>query len=139
MQEQEQQHKEESLKVTIDNTAFEHLRSIAGWARTVAILGIVSSGLSFVNTILRRGGGAELSGNLITLVLTVLLNILLLRFAHHTTEGLQQSNQAKMNEGVNNLNAYFKFWGIMALLVLSLAALVFMMMAFFGMGRALTK
>lgn len=138
---EEQQHNNELFQVTIDDTAREHLQAIARWARLVGILGLVGAGLSFVNTAIRSGSGATMAGGiiggLIALGISIGLNLLLLRFASQVSAGVATDNQDQVNEGVGNLGGYFKFLGILIIIILSLAGLILMMIALFGMGRSL--
>ena len=140
---EEQQEQQELPKVKIDDTAYLYLLTATGWARTIAILGLVGSGLSFVATIqqvaMGLGGGSSIVTGVITLAFSILLNLVLLRFANQTSAGLQQDSHQQFNAGIGQLSLYFKIMGIVVLIGISLLVLVLSMGIFMGIGKALVK
>ncbi|MBO9565999.1 MAG: hypothetical protein J7621_24705 [Niastella sp.] len=110
----------------IEGATRDLLHTIATWARIIAIVGFISAGLSLLGMIIGKKGGAAAFANfftVITLIISVVLNIFLFRFANHTLASLSNMNQVQFNEGANNLKNYFKLYGIFILIIIVLAVL----------------
>lgn len=118
--------------LSIDNTARQYLLTAATWARIIAVIGFIGAAISLLQAVI---GGSEVArassmaytgGVLVSMLfvaVVVVINIFLLKFANNTLKGLDDVNQLRFNEGVNNLRTYFKIVGILLIIVVSLVVL----------------
>jgi hypothetical protein len=115
------------FNLKIEGPARELLHTIATWARIIAIVGFISASLSLLEMIIgKKGGGLAAFANIITvvtLIVSVVFNIFLFRFAKHTLESLSNMSQVQFNEGTNNLKTYFKLYGIFIIIAAALGIL----------------
>lgn len=138
----ENNHNQESglFNLLIEGEAKQLLHSAASWARIVAIVGFVSAGITLLSTLMSGAGGIALAGSLLFVILFlivgVVLNILLYRFATHTLASLENMSQVQFNEGTGNLKTYFK---LMAVLIIICIALFFIAVLFFAMGASMMR
>jgi len=143
----------------IDPIAKAHLAETAKWARFLAILGFVLMGLIVLLTIFAGAFLATLSGGFrandangpaITglaagfqfffLILMVALYffpcLFLFHFANKMKLALAANDQETLNASFQNLKKFFRFIGIMTLIVLAFyAIIIFFMVIGFGLGR----
>lgn len=118
------------FSLSIEGSARELLQSAATWARIIAIVGFVSAGLTLLDTIIRGAGvgGFAMAGSVlfvsIILVVQVVLNIFLYRFASNTLESLNNMSQVQFNAGVGNLKTYFKMVGILIIIGIAICIIV---------------
>lgn len=130
------------FNINIDHEARQYLKTASTWARIVAILGFVASGISILQTVVvssTRGimfAGSSILGTLVVVAISVILNVLLLRFARNLSAGLSNMNQGQIDEGINNLRIYFKAVGILMIIALSLCILAILLLGVVGsLGR----
>lgn len=119
------------------------LQTTTKWARLTAIVGIISAALTLITTvsgIAKTGGkfmGAFMSAGLFfvipVVIVLIILNIFLLRFAASTSDSLQNTEQGTFNQGINFLKLYFKTLGI---IIIVLIGFVLIMMIAVGIGSA---
>ncbi len=126
------------FNLRVEGATRELLHTIATWARIIAIVGFISAGLSLLEMIIGKkeaGGFAAMTNTItvITLIVSIVFNIFLFRFAKHTQASLSNMSQVQFNEGANNLKTYFKLYGIF--IIISLVAAIMFMLAN-GAGRA---
>ncbi|WP_276484490.1 hypothetical protein [Paraflavitalea pollutisoli] len=128
------------FNLAIEGEAKQLLHTAASWARIVAIIGFISAGITLLSTILSgaKAGGFALAGSLLFvtlfLVIGVVLNIFLYRFATNTLASLENMSQVQFNEGANNLKTYFK---LMAILIIIAMALFFIVFLAFALGASM--
>lgn len=128
------------FNLSIEGAARDLLQTAATWARIIAIVGFISAGLSLLAALFAPSEsgavakGANVLLTILFLLVGVVLNIFLFRFATNTLESLNNMSQVQFNEGVNNLRIYFKMIGI---LVIIMIALVFIVVLFAGLGAGL--
>lgn len=72
---------------------------------------------------------------LVTTAIGAIINYFLYRFAVATAKGMDSMDNVRTNEGFNSLRIYFKIYGVILIIVLSLAALVFLFAIIGGLGR----
>jgi len=134
------------FSLSIDPVTKAHLTETAKWARFLAIIGFVFLGLGLVvgiismaamsyvaNDVSTAGFGSLASFGIagfvfgyILLILLVFFPLLfLLRFANQMKAALVSNDQHKLNVSFQNLKAYFRFWGILAIIVLAFYAIAF--------------
>ena len=98
----------------------KEFQTLANWANIVAIIGFINAGLSLIAAA-RLG---NIGSALISVAISVALNIYLLKFAKSMKAGLETSNQNETNEGLNNLKTYFLVYGIILIIAIAVIALV---------------
>jgi len=115
--------------------------SIAQWALISAIVGFASLGVSIFSALKAiskvNGQNAAVAGGtfftiLITLVISLLLNITLINASNHLKKGLAFSDQGYFNTGLLKLTSYFKIVGILMIILLVIFALVILFVLIAG-------
>lgn len=117
--------------VEIDHVSRDHLKSITTWAKIVAIVAIINVAVSIIALFIKpEATGAMLAVSLPIMLIygavIVLLNVFLLRFSNQTAASLETQNQQQFNNGISNLRVYWKFVGILLIVVMSFVVLGFM-------------
>jgi len=126
---EQEQTSDKLFNLEIDMITRDHLKTITTWARIIAIVGLITVGLSLIRLFANPGGvnAAMLVGtilaSLIYLTVITLLYVFLLRFANRTSASLNTQNQEQFNSGIGSLATYFKILGIIIIIVLSLVGL----------------
>ncbi|HTQ28764.1 MAG TPA: hypothetical protein VMI35_11570 [Puia sp.] len=149
----EQPSLEKFFDISFDNSSREHIKTIATWARIMAICAfagyvlvlivaffgklkrteiIDAEGYTRITTSSRAG---TILATLIAVAIGSLLNYFLYRFSVAAKEGVTGMNQLKLNEGLGELKTYFKILGILLIIGLSafVIAILFAILAT-GMG-----
>jgi hypothetical protein len=117
------------FNINIDEEARQYLKTACRWARVIAILSFIGTGISILSSVFRgaRIGMAytvsNLMGALIAGAISIAMAVLLYRFATNTYASLSNEKQEQFDAGISNLRSYFKFFGILLIVVLSLAVL----------------
>ena len=125
----------------VDPSARDYLRSAASWAKIIAYFNFISAGLSIIDAAFGTPGQTQMgvaSSVVFTMIVVgiiVVINIFLLRFANNTLNSLANMNQQEFNEGINNLRIYFKIWGILFIILVSI---IFLVILFAILGRSLS-
>jgi hypothetical protein len=90
-----------------------------------------------VSAFLRSGSaGGSIVGVLVSALVGGIINYFLYRFAAATGRGVESMDTLKVNEGFNSLRIYFKIFGIILIVSLSLVALgILVAIVAFGIGR----
>lgn len=139
------------FSIAFDETTRTHIRSAANWAKIIALCAFTGYGLSLVAALFapsyRYAVGSEglhienlartsnLFGVMITIIIGGFINFYLYRFATATVKGMDAMDGVKTAEGFNSLRIYFKIYGVLLIIVLSLAVL-FVLFFLIGMGLA---
>ncbi len=97
------------------------LREAAVWGRVIAILGLCSSALSLIASF-KRG---MVFFTLISAAVSIFIYLYLLKFGSQTKKGLETNDQQMLNDGLRNLNTYFKIAGIILIIVIIICVLAF--------------
>lgn len=135
----------------LDQQSFSYFTETAKWAKFIAIVGFVFCGLMvvfalFAGTILSTmtsalGGTASMIGGGVLTVVYILFAALwfipclyLFRFASQMQLALQNNEQSKLQSSIKNLKAYFRFLGILFIVILSFYALAFIGVLIAGVG-----
>jgi hypothetical protein len=142
------------FSLSVDPVAKTHLAETAKWARFLAIIGFIFLGLGLVVGILSILTMSYATGNMsgdttgfaaiasmgiagfilvyVIVGLIIFFPLLfLLRFANKMKAALASDDQQRLNLSFQNLKAYFRFWGIIAIIGLAFYAIVFLF-AIFG-------
>jgi hypothetical protein len=124
---------ENLFNVGIDDTARNHLRTAATWARIIAIIAFISYAVNIMVAFLgKKAGpfasdevsglaasasrGSEIVSALIGAIIGIILNIFLLRFGSNTREAMDNLSQGSLETGLNGLRAYFKMTAILLII-----------------------
>jgi len=127
----------------IDDVGQSYLLSTAKWNRFLAWLGIIGCSLIILLVVFgssfflsrmspfgRSGfSSGYFTGALIFYVvfigLFIIPNVYRLNFANKMLMALRTNDQQLLNESLSNLKSFSKFWGILAIIIISLYAIIF--------------
>jgi amino acid transporter len=96
------------------------LGSAAVWAKIAAVISFITAGVSVLSSFF----SGSVPGSLVSAVFSVFIALFLYRFADNTLKGVADMNQQHINDGLRNLATYFKIYGVICIIVLSLFALM---------------
>ncbi len=128
--------------VQIDGHSLEYFRESAKWAKFIAIVGFIGCGLMvfaglFAGSILSTtsamafGPYSGLGGGVFTVIYLIFAAIwffpcyYLYKFASQMKLALSTNEQEKLSGSLKNLKSYFRFLGILIIIMLSFYALAF--------------
>jgi len=129
-----QQSSENLFGLSISEETKQELKTLSTWARITAIAAFVSYGISLIVAFIGRQYGeieptgasrvGSIIGALIMLAIGIPLNLYLLNFAKSTLASLHSADSNNLEDGFYNLRKYFKFLGILLIIVLICLGLV---------------
>ncbi len=132
--------------LNIDEDGKSQFAGIAQWANINAIVGFVALGISLLSTIMALGkvssyGGSSASGSgifgiIITLAISLLLNITLINAASNIKKGIELTDQGSFGLGLNKLATYFRILGILTIIVVVIMVLAILVISVAGVGRS---
>lgn len=136
--EQNQNYQENSLfDLSIDETAKDHLRSLAKWSMVIVVCAVIGYVLAIIKALQAKPHavqsegfgtsfttGGSLGGAIFGIVIGLLVNYFLFQFANHTKRGINGMSQADLDTGFYNLKIYFAIIGVLFIVVLVIAFLV---------------
>lgn len=142
--------------IAFDTATRAHVRQAAAWAKVCTICAFIGYGITLVVAIFARRGGYSMemqrpgigafvkAGNILGVLLAtavgVVINYFLYRFAAATARGMDRMDIGETNEGFKNLRAYFKVYGVLLILALSVLALIlFIALLALGFNTVHTK
>ena len=127
------------FSVSIDTTAKSHLSDAAKWARFLAITGMVLLGFVLIRSIYSivrfnqitsldsyRGSrppivdqftAGTIAGTLLVVIVPFFALLFALRFANALRRALNASNQEILNLALQNLKLYFRYLGIITIIL----------------------
>ena len=122
----------------VSESVIKSLDTMVYWSKFLAILGYIVVGFMVLGAFLIFGMNnhsynSELFTGVIYLIIAVLYFFpanYLYNFATNTRRALSSDSQTSLNDGLSNLASNFKFVGVMAIVVLSFYALIFIMFFF---------
>jgi hypothetical protein len=133
--------------ISFDENVKQNLKGAAIWGGIAAIASLIGSILSLVNyfvqkgRINRYGGGyreAQQAANIggfvsvaITLIIGILLFVFLNKFSRMSKSGVDAGDPHLINEGLGSLSTYFKFIGVLLIIMIFLVGLSVMI----GIGQ----
>ncbi|HLI94323.1 MAG TPA: hypothetical protein VKU83_11955 [Puia sp.] len=138
------------FSVAFDAAARAQVKQAAVWAKVCTLCAFAGYGLELIVAIFARPDyttetqglriGAFLKmGNIFGVIIAsaigVIINYFLYRFAVVTARGMDSMDIGKTNEGFNNLRVYFKIYGILLIVALSLGALVLLVAIGVGLSK----
>jgi hypothetical protein len=112
----------------------EDLRTASTWGRLVAIMGLCSSLFSLLRSF--SLGGSQIVGGLISVTLSVVLYIFLLKFGSQVKKGIDTNDQEAFNDGLVNLKMYFKIIAYLIIIFLIIAALAILFIIVLAMLKS---
>lgn len=112
----------------LSSASREALQKSAVWSRYLAIISIVTLGLSVLQTVigLMKGVGSMASsilGLIISGVITFVMANNLLKFSSFTKSSMDTGDASQLNEGFYHLKIYFTIMGVLCIIILSLGVL----------------
>ena len=122
----------------VNEEAKSNLKDISKWANINAIVAFVALAISLISAVAALGtidGGGNLFGVLITVAISLLLNITLLQAATNIKKGVTQSDQGFFGLGISKLASYFKITGILTIIFLVFMVLAILVIMITGTGR----
>jgi hypothetical protein len=129
MQNQDLLADEFSLKINEEGNSV--IFDVCRWAAINAVigfLGIAISVIQFVKVLMMDlpGTFGSLVGSAVTIAISLILNLALLNSARSIRAGLLGSDQFVFNNGLARLSSYFRIMGILSLIGIGFAVLVFL-------------
>ena len=129
------------FELQLDQLSTSYLGQIARWAKFLSIVGFILAFLValfgvFFSTMMadafdRFGGnagtGVGIAGAILYLLIALIIffgSFYLYRFAVHMQGGLRTNDQGRITTGFANLKSYFKFLGIITIIVITFYALI---------------
>jgi hypothetical protein len=133
----------------LDEPSIGHLSESARWAKFIAIVGFIFCvfmviGAIFVGAMLSSLGSqmagfpAFASGGLISVVYLIFAvifffpNLFLFRFAAQIQQSIRLNEQPRLQSSLKNLKSYFRFIGILYIVVIAFYILIFVFAIFAG-------
>jgi NADH:ubiquinone oxidoreductase subunit 5 (subunit L)/multisubunit Na+/H+ antiporter MnhA subunit len=131
------------FNLIFDNTARDHIKTMALWARICAICAFVGYIFTLIESIFGKSKYSEVDtegfassaaftrvgniiGALVVITLGSIINYFLYQFAASANRGVKNMDQLKLNEGLRSLKTYFKILGVLLLIVLVFVGLIFL-------------
>lgn len=121
------------FEFNVDEESKSQLGGIAQWAKLNAIVGFIALGVTVISTVISfsklggvLGGGAVAGsglGVLISLAISLLLNITLITAATFIKKAVENTDQGSFEMGISKLAGYFKITGILTIIVLVIVIL----------------
>lgn len=129
------------FELDIDEEGKSQFSTIAQWANINAIVGFVSLGLSVISTVMVIGKVSSAAGSgvfslIISVAISLALNITLLAAATNIKKGIEQTDQGHFALGLNKMATYFKIVGILTIVVLVILTLVLLVVLVVGAGSS---
>ena len=130
MQDENQTHR--FTELGFDHTARQHILSIASWAMVIVVVAVIGYVLNIVQLITGNeqavprsegfGMANTLAGNntmsaVIGILIGLLINFFLYRFATMARNGINGLNQDQLNKSFNNLKLYFVTMSVILIIV----------------------
>jgi hypothetical protein len=134
----------DSDKLRINNSIRENLITAAKWARFLAVIGFIFTGLMgiaslvLVVTAMSSGMGLLVLLAFVYVGLTIVMifpALYLIRFAGSTEKGLSSNKQGEFDYGIQNLKSLFKFTGIYTIVFIALYIVYIFVLAQVGIDR----
>ena len=128
--------------LSFDENVKQSLKGAATWGGLAAIVSLIGSILGLVNYFVEKGKESRYGGNsleemqiqqaantggfvsvVITLIIGIILFYFLNKFSRSAKAGIDTNDHYMINEGLGSLSTYFKFIGVLLIIILVLFAL----------------
>lgn len=121
-----------SDEIKIDETAKNHILGLASWAMLIVIVSVLGYVLDLLDAFTGRNegavqsegfgvyfttGGNSIGGAILSLLIGLLINFFLFRFAKQSRSGITALNQDELNRSFRNLKIYFIIISILMIIV----------------------
>ncbi|MDH7462342.1 DUF5362 family protein [Chitinophagaceae bacterium 26-R-25] len=139
------------VNLTIDTQSDRYLRETAKWNKFLAILSFIFCGLMVLaGLFLTFAAGFMMSSLqmpfagmgffwliyfLVFAVLTIIPNLYRYRFAAQVLQALDTNDQVTLTSSLGNLKSFYRFYGIMMIVLISIYVLIFLVAMVAGMMR----
>ena len=139
------------FEMQVDHESNGYLSEIAKWAKFLSIVGFIWTGLVFLAFLRILFAGSELDttftfaiGTSKTMVaaclfifigLTFFPSLYLFQFSKKMQFALRNNDQYTLNTAFNSLKTYFKFVGILTIVILSIYVLIIIIALGIGLSR----
>ena len=131
-----------SQEIKIDGTAKMHIRSIASWAMVIIVVTVFGYVLNILELIINPGepvttqtegfsasllsGEKSVGGTVITIMIGLVINYFLYRFASGVVSSINGLSQEKFSNSFRNLKIYFAITTIIMILFLLILLIAFL-------------
>ncbi len=121
------------LEMQMNEDIKSSFAGLAQWTYYSAIVGFISAGVSIVNAVSvvskasqygNASAGSTLTGAIIGLAISVIINMALLAASNGIRKGILSADQGYFNQGLSKLAQYFKIIGILSIIALVFLALI---------------
>ena len=128
----------------VDHTAKQHILSIASWAMTIVVVTVIGYVLNIVElfsgptaAVTRSEGfdigvtltGSNTTSSVVGILIGLLINFFLYRFASLARTGVTGLNQTALNRSFNNLKIYFTILSVIVIIVFVIVLMATAMVA----------
>lgn len=146
---------EETPQLLITEDMRSHIYETAKWANFLAIVGFVMSGIMIITAFTigsamtsnpqmatMVGTLGKLGSGLFTLIFLCYAfaifypSLLMYKYSTKAKLGVLYGDQASLTEALGKMKSLFKFWGILALIMISFYLLIFILAAIVGAAAA---
>lgn len=134
--------------ISFDETVKQNLKGAATWAGIAAFVSLIGSILGLVNYFIAKQRITRYDGFegirtqqvttvtgfvsvAISLIIGIILFVFLNKFSMKSKAGVDGNDQYLINVGLASLSTYFKFIGVLLIIIIVIAGLVFMI----GVGQ----
>jgi ABC-type Fe3+ transport system permease subunit len=131
------------LDIEVNETAQAELKSLATWIKINAMIAFLSMALSIATVVLigikyqASAASETISKQILSLMISLILNIFLYSAGKQMQEAIAHSNQEKFRGGMSQLAKYFKIIGILFIVLIVVMLLAFLfVLVIGGFGRA---
>jgi hypothetical protein len=131
------------IELIVTGEAKGYINETRKWAKFLAILGFIGSGIIAIVAVFAGSmfseiwGGASFMITILYLLMALLYffpSLYLYRFSEKANKALYKKDSNELEDALGNLKSTFKFYGIAAIVVISLYLLFFI---FAGLGAGL--
>jgi hypothetical protein len=122
----------------MDPVAKIHIRSLASWAMVIVVVAVIRYAISILRIFMVKEekavqlegfdlsitmGASGPAGSIITILIGLLINYFLFRFASQARTAIDGLNQQQLNSSFNNLKVYFMATSIIMIIAFALILL----------------
>lgn len=119
------------LQLPITDRLKDTFRTAATWARIIAILGFISVPFSLYDAVQKN----NIASGFILAGIVIMLNVFLLNFSRKVVPAIEATDQLQFNEALNDLKMYFKVFGIVLIVFISIVILAVLFGIMVGLSR----